>query len=679
MQNKLFTFLSAVFLFTCLNPTLTFAKSDLPLSIDEELRWIQVEATVFSAARREQKVSETSAAVFVLSQEDIRRSGVTSIPEALRLIPGFQVSRINSSNWAITSRGFNDRFTNKLLVLIDGRTIYTPLFAGIYWSFHNYMLEDIERIEAIRGPGSTLWGANAVNGVINIITKSAEDTQGGLISGGSGNEEKAFGALRYGGTIGDSTYFRGYVKYFDRDNYTWETGGNPEDDWQFLQGGFRIDGDINEKDSFTFQGDIYNGDQGEIQDVGLPFPPFSKRMKVRQDENKGGNVLARWKHVFSDTSDMALQVYYDRHDTTSSFEDDFNPVIDTYDIDFQHRFQLTDIQTLTWGLGYRLISDNIDNSSNLILSPDSRDVPIVSAFIQNEITIFPDRLSATLGVKFSYNYYSDFEIQPSARLLWTPHEHHSLWGAISRAVVTPSRARFDDDPFWGGPMPPGSVVPGLWALTRISGNKHFDSEELIAFEIGYRVQPMDKLSIDVTSFFNVYDQLQTIEIGTPFLEGSSTPPFLSIPATLDNKMRGDVWGVEVSVQWEAFEWWRLQAFYSYLDMNLRLDRDSTDVFSEGAEGNSPENQFILRSSIDLPKNVDWDVTARYVDELPNMDIDSYTEMDMRIGWKPLEQLELSIVGQNLLNSSHMEFQGTFFGIPNTEVERSVYVKVQFEF
>ena len=679
MQNKLFTFLSVVFLFTCLNPALAFAKSDLPLSIDDELLWIQAEATVFSAARREQKVSETSAAVFVLSQEDIRRSGATSIPEALRLVPGLQVSRINSSNWAITSRGFNDRYTNKLLVLIDGRTIYNALFAGVYWNFQNYMLEDIERIEVIRGPGSTLWGANAVNGVINVITKSAEDTQGGLISGGSGNEEKAFGALRYGGAIGDSTYLRGYVKYFDRDNYTWETGGNAEDDWQFLQGGFRIDGDINEKDSFTFQGDIYNGDQGEIQDVGLPFPPFSKRMKIQMSNNKGGNVLARWKHVFSDTSDMALQVYYNRLDTTTTFEDDVNPVIDTFDMDFQHRFQLTDIQTLTWGLGYRFISDNIESSSNLSFSPKSRNATKVSAFIQDEITLFPDKLSATLGVKFEHNYYSGFEIQPSARLLWTPHEHHSFWGSISRAVVTPSRSRFDTDPLYASPMPPGSVVPGLWALSKVNGNRHLDSEELIAFEIGYRVQPMDKLSIDVTSFFNVYDQLQTFEVGTPFLEGLTTTPFLSIPVMLDNKMRGDVWGVEVSVQWEAFEWWRLQAFYSYLDMNLRLDRDSTDMSSEGTAGNSPENQYTLRSSIDLPKNVDWDITARYVDDLPNMDIHSYTEMDMRIGWKPLEQLELSIAGQNLLHSSHMEFQGTVFGIPNTEVERSVYVKVQFEF
>lgn len=445
-------------------------------AIEEELQWLQAEAIVFSVSRREQKVSETAAAVYVISQEDIRRSGVTSIPEVLRLVPGIQVAKVNSNMWAISTRGFNLRFANKLLVLIDGRTVYNPMFSGVYWNSKDTLLEDVERIEVIRGPGAAMWGANAVNGIINIITKDAENTQGSLVTGGVGNEEKGFGAFRYGGKIRDDVSYRGYVKYFNRDEYIGSLGEDSNDNWEALQGGFRIDKDTANMNSFTLQGDIYNGDAGSLNDINIPFPPYSTRLNVSEDFS-GGNILGRWEKTFSDTSDMALQLYFDREEETFAFIKTFKNMTTTYDIDFQHRFKLNDRQDITWGLGYRYLLTNYKNSNNVVFDPTSRDLNLYSAFIHDEISLIQDRLKLILGSKFEHNSFTGVEMQPNGRLLWTPHERHSAWASVSRAVRTPSRADHDLSSFYLFSLPAGSLFPGAPpALTTVIGDKDFDSE-----------------------------------------------------------------------------------------------------------------------------------------------------------------------------------------------------------
>lgn len=459
---------------------------------------------------------------------------------------------------------------------MDGRTIYTPIFSGVFWNTRDAMLEDVERIEVIRGPGAAMWGANAVNGIINIITKSAEDTQGGLISAGGGDEERGFGSLRYGGKMSDRVYYRSYVKYFNRDEFIGSSGENPNDEWDALQGGFRMDGDITDMDSFTLQGDIYDGDGGDLEDVTVPFPPYLLRRNV-DTKFSGGNILGRWKHTFSDTSDMALQLYYDRTEEQFNFLDNFRLVVNTFDMDFQHRFQINNRQDLTWGFGFRYISDDINNASNVSFDPASRDTQLYSAFVQDEIALIKDRLKFILGSKIEHNDYTGFEIQPSGRILFTPHERHTVWTSISRAVRTPSRIDDDTSSFYMSPLPPGALFPGSpTALYSIIGDRDFDSEELIAYEIGYRFQPKDDLFIDIAVFYNDYDNLKTYEVGTPFLDISSASPFLVIPAIVDNKMNGETYGIELSAQWQALEWWRLHrppihtCKYNYTPEILRI-------------------------------------------------------------------------------------------------------------
>ena len=556
------------------------------------------------------------------------------------MVPGLQVARIDANKWAITSRGFNGRFANKLLVLIDGRSVYTPLFSGVFWDIQDAMLEDVERIEVIRGPGATLWGANAVNGVINIITKQAKETQGGLVTAGAGTEERGFGSVRYGSKLNDATCYRVYAKYFDRDSGVDASGDDGVDDWHVVRGGFRVDWEPANGNSLTLEGNIYEGNVSEKLTLASLTAPFARTLDVDL-EISGLNLLTQWQHVISDTSDMALQLYYDRTERNTVI---FDGIRDTFDIDFQHRFFLSERHYIIWGLGYRFTCDDIGNTFSMSFYPDSRDDNLFSAFVQDEIILVEDRLHLTLGSKFEYNDYTRYEIQPNARLMWTPHSQHSAWMAVSRAVRTPARnvdARINQevsDQY--GPQP---VVVSLF------GNNDFESEELVAYEIGYRVRAMDRLSLDIATFFNNYDNLLTYEQVEPYHETSPSPPHLVIPITGDNKMQGETYGIELVANWQALDWWCLKAVYTYLQMQLHLDGDSRDILSEGAEGDSPHHQFSLRSSIDLPGDLEFDLWIRYVDNLPNQDVGSYITFDTRLGWTPHKDIELSIVGQNLLD------------------------------
>ena len=656
---------------------------DIPVDLTELSLEELMDIEITSVSKKEERLFEAAAAVFAITGEEIRRSGVTSIPEALRMVPGMQVARIDANKWAVTSRGFNGRFANKLLVLIDGRSIYTPVFSGVYWDMHDVLMEDVERIEVIRGPGATLWGANAVNGIVNIITRSAKDTQGNLVILGAGSEERGFGGFRYGGKLGDDTYYRVHAKYFDRDSFAYESGEEGADGWDVLWGGWRMDWEVSGSDLLTLKGDIYDGDVGQAyRMIDSLEPPFERTLD-HDAHVAAGNVLGRWEHIFSGAQDLALQFYYDRAEREEAV---VVGIANTFDVDFQHRFGLCERQEVMWGLGYRLTSDEIDGAFAVSFDPEGRDYQLISAFVQDEIAYVEERLRLTLGSKFEYNDYTGFEIQPNARLLWKSHERHTAWGAISRAVRTPSRAD-DDMRAVIQAFPPGLVDPAApAAFVAIMGSRDFESEELLAFELGYRVRPTDPLFLDVAMFYDVYDKLRTFELGTPFLETSPAPEHLIVPAIMDNKMGGETFGVELTADWRVLDRWRLRVAYTYLQMQLYLDEDSEDTFSEDVEEASPRHQLSLRSSMDLAGSLELDMEARYVDDLPSFNVRSYFNIEIRLGWNPVEHLEVSVVGQNLLDNHHAEFAtpaglnlpagGVTFP---TEVERGVYGAIRWRF
>ena len=631
---------------------------------------------ITSVAKKQQKISDAAAAIFVITQEDIRRSGATSIPEALRMAPGVEVAHINANQWAITIRGFNSRFANKLLILIDGRSVYSPLFSGVFWDVQDTLLEDIDRIEVIRGPGATLWGANAVNGVINIITKHAKDTQGGLMSAGTGTEERGFGEVRYGGKLGNDTQYRVFAKYFNRDSAARTSGYNAHDEWDMLRGGFRFDSKLSSQDSITLQGDVYKGRPEQTLTVASAEAPFAQTFND-DIHNQGGNLLGRWIHTFSQSSEMALQMYYDRTDRKESINGEKR---NTFDTDLQHRFDLGERQEVVWGLGYRFTRDNIKNSFPVSFIPDQRTHYLFSGFAQDDIVLFKERLRLTLGSKFEYNDFTGFEIQPNVRLLWKPQPRHSLWGAVSRAVHTPSRA--DEDVRVNAsvipPFTPSNPGP-LPAYVTLFGNPNLKSEELVAYELGYRFQATKRLSFDIASFYNVYDHLRSAEPGMPSVQTSPPPPHILFPIVVYNQLKGKTYGVEVAGDWRPLEWWRIQASYTYLQIKLS-GSESLDSTAHVDEGRSPRHQFHLQSSMDLRRDLECDLNFRFVDKLPDFNVKSYASLGVRLAWKPCPNLELAIVGQNLLSNHHAEFKGEAImsSLP-TEIERGVYGKITWRF
>ena len=632
---------------------------------------------ITSVSKKQQKVSDAAAAIFVITQEDIRRSGVTSIPEALRMAPGVEVAHISANQWAITIRGFNSLFANKLLVLIDGRSVYSPLYSGVFWDVQDTLLEDIERIEVIRGPGATLWGANAVNGVINIITKQARDTQGGLISAGGGTEERGFGEIRYGGKIGEETYYRAYAKYFDRDHAVDTFGQAAHDGWDALRGGFRVDSQLSLQDSITAQGDIYRTESGLTSSFASLRPPFTQTLN-EEIHSVGGNILGRWRHTFSNSSDMVLQMYYD---WTDHQELAIGERRDTFDIDFQHKFPLVEWQEIVWGLGYRFIRDDIRNSFVVAFTPDHRTHHLFNAFVQDDLTLVKDRLRLTLGSKFEHNSYTGYEIQPNVRMLWTPGPRHSVWGAVSRAVRTPARA--DEDVRYNiSVIPPGTMInPSLLpVLIAAFGNHYVESEKLIAYELGYRVQATNWLTVDIATFYNDYNHLRFADTGIPRLETSPGPLHLLVPTTLSNTLKATTYGLEMEIDWRALDWWRLQASYTYLKVKVPSTAVMTSTFVEFGEGKNPRHQIGLRSWMDLRKDLEFNLNFRFVDKLPDLQVKSYVGLDAQLAWKPHKNLELSIVGQNLLDRSHTEYKSeSLLLTPQIEVERGVYGRITWRF
>ena len=544
---------------------------------------------------------------------------------------------------------------------MDGRSVYTPLFAGVYWDAIDTPLEDVDRIEVIRGPGGTLWGANAVNGVINIITKSAADTQGTLLSAGVGSETRRQGTARYGSQTPGGVAYRMYAKYRKVDNGY--SRSRSYDDNKLGKVGMRADWEMNSRNQLTLQGDYYDGKSGQQLTTAADPAPAT----VTYSDNtqlKGGNALFRWAHTFSNASDMSFQVYYDHVNRDG-------PVLqedrDTWDIDINHHIQWQSRHNILWGIGYRHVSDNTPSTPTFSLDPKARDVNLYTAFIQDEISFFDNRIALTLGSKFEHNAFSGTEYQPNVRIAWTPDNSQTLWGAVSRAVRTPSRGESDVRLRVALPNP-APPVPAF-----VLGDDDFDSEKLTAYEVGYRFQAKNRWSSDLTAFINKYDDLRTFEPEV------FPPPELGFPFA--NRLKGTTWGVEWAGLFEVNADWGLHASYTYFHSSLDLRNGSIDTISESAEDSSPHHQFNLWSSYDITRTWELDTTLRYVSDIdsPQPGAGQYFELDTRLGWKPASNLELSVAGRNLLEHRHTEFQPDFIQTQPTRVERSVFGQVRWSY
>ncbi len=634
----------------------------------------------YSASKKLESLSGATAAVFVITQEDIRRTGVTSIPEALRMVPGLQIARADVHQWAISARGFNSVIADKLLVLIDGRTVYSPLFSGVFWDVQDTLLEDVERIEVIRGPGATLWGANAVNGVINIITRSAHDTHGGLATAGAGSLEKSFGALRYGGAINDRASYRAFLKTFDRDELPSLTQVRSAGDWGATRGGIRLDWDTEKAGSFALFGEAYDGSVEEPVRLVQLAPPYVQ-LELRDRDFTGGFVMGRWSKETSRGHDVSFQTYYDQVDLNSAIGEYTR---DTIDFEYQHELAFGKRADLIWGLGYRSNADDVVNTSTVNWDPPSRRFDLWSAFAQADVGFAEDRFKLTLGSKFEHNDFSGSEVQPSIRFRWTLDERKNVWAAVSRAVQTPVRA-FTDVRFsqFAGPLPQPIPLPSGQTidtfLVSLVPNEDLESEEMIAYEAGFRIQASRALYIDGAAFYNVYDRLKDLVPQQPVLEFSPQPPHLLNGLQTVNSSRGDTFGLEILADWEPREHFKLQMWYAYVDMQLHARPGFDPSVAEVKEGNTPHHQVSLRSTWDVGRHWELDGWLRYVDNLPSQHVPSYFELDLHLGWRLSDSIELSLVGRNLLNDEHAEFTDLVVSGEPSEVERSVHGKVTLSF
>ena len=636
--------------------------AELPL---EDL--LNVEVT--SVARQEQSVSESAAAVFVITQDDIRRSGASSIPELLRMVPGLDVAQISANTWAITARGFNAQFANKMLVLMDGRTLYTPLFSGVFWDTQDTVLGDIDRIEVIRGPGASVWGANAVNGVINITTKSARETQGGRLAAVVGTEDTGIGSLRYGGPMKHGGAYRVYVKSFDRDTFERETGGKAADDWSAFRTGFRMDVSVADGDTLTVQGDAYRGRTGNtITELSLS-PPYQAPADVHEDV-AGANVLGRWRHATSSTSGLSLQAYVDTYDRQSDL---FGERRVTFDADLQHHFAPGANQQLIWGIQARRTEDRTNDTFISSFTPDRRDDDFFSAFVEDLLNLRDSRWHLTLGSKFEYNDYIGFAVEPTVRLLARLGERSSAWAAVSRALRSPSRAERDTRanlqafPTLGPP-----------AMVSVFGNPDQRPEEARAYELGYRAQWSEAVSFDATAFYNEYDGLRTAQSEPSFPEASPPPAHLVFPLRFANRSDGHSYGAEVVCNWRVTDHWKVSGWYAWL--RVAVDQDaSSNATAASEDADVPRHVAYLRSSHELPRSLYLETTFQFVDRLRKQDVPSYLRADLRLGWHPSARIEASVGIRNALDRVHSEARPQSSIYEPTLIERSYDARLSWKF
>ncbi len=582
---------------------------------------------VTSVSRRPETLADVASAIQVVTSDDIRRVGATRLPDALRLISNLQVAQIDARQWAIAARGFNNTTTNKLLVQLDGRTLYTPLFAGVFWDVQDTLMDDADRIEVISGPGATQWGSNAVNGVINITTKHARDTQGSLIKGVVGTVHRVAGA-RQGTRIGPGAFVRVYGKYSDSNDSLAPTGLPGNDAWRLTQGGFRADWDRASRDRFTLQGDGYAGriDTATANDI----------------EVDGANLLARWSRTFAPQDDLSVQAYYDF--THRVIPNSIAEHLRIFDLDL-HRSQPFGDHQLSWGGGFRAMDDRVRNAPGIAFYPADVKRNWYNAFVQDEVSLLANRLRLTAGIKVEHNPYTGAEVQPTVRAAWRGSAGQRWWGAISRAMRTPSR--IDRELFLPADPP-----------YTITGGPGFVSETLIASELGYRVEPRPGMALSLATFYHDYDDLRSLE---PSLVAGG-------PSTIANGITGRSYGVEASLDYRPREGWRFRLGYLEQRVSSRTKPGSRDFTSIRSQVLDPGRQGVLNIQVDLSKRTSLDISLRYVGEIENQSVPAYTEADVRLSWRPKPEWELALIGRNLLDASHPEF-GT--AATRREVERNL--------
>ncbi len=634
----------------------------------EELMNIQVT----SVSRKEQTLARTAAAVFVINQEDIRRSGATSIPDLLRMAPGVDVAQIDSNQWAVSIRGFNGLYANKVLVLIDGRTLYVDSFSGVFWDQVDAPLEDIDRIEIIRGPGGTVWGANAVNGVINIITKSSSDTKGALVSAGGGSRGAAAALVQYGGDAGSVGAYRVYGRYFNIDNSAFPGGAGAADGWHSSQAGFRSDLSPTSRDTVSFQGNFIATAGGATSSV-VNTAPLAFAALNNPLLSTSGDVLGRWVHTLTNGSETSLQIY----DTDMGRQESRVKISNnTVDVEFQQHLTAGSRHDIVWGLDYRHSNDSLRPAASnaLQVTPPVKRDNLTTAFLQDEIRISKS-IFLTVGSKFEHNGYTGFEFEPSAQLVWTASDRHSLWASAARAIRQPDHV--DEGVLFNQTIAP--LPGGGSALVAINGNPDILAEHLRDYEAGYRGQVARRLSLDVTAFLSFYSRLQSTEPLTPFVAFGTGNPYLVLPLQFGNLGRATDLGVEFFANWSVTSSWKISPGYSFLNMKTGIDPGSQDTSNALIPGNSPRHQPEIRSLLNLRKNVEFDTSLKFVSRLTSQNVPGYARLDTRLGWRPGEAIEFSVVGQNLATPRHIEFVDNSGFFVATEVERTVFGKITWRF
>lgn len=645
-----------------LNPCYADADIDIYSMDLEQLMNVEI----ISVSKKSQSLLKTAAAVHVISQDDIRRSGATSLPEVLRGVPGLQVAQVDANKWAVSIRGFNDRFANKLLVMVDGRSVYTPLFSGVFWNMQDMMLEDIDRIEVVRGPGGTMWGANAVNGVINILTKKAGETQGAMVSFTGGSQERNINA-RYGGKINDQTSFRLFAKGKHVDNFNGTSQYQANDQWRNFTTGFRIDGDLDARNQWMLQGGYAVGTADQ-----LAITEFYSRNAINNRiDNQTGNILLRWDNQQSEDNKWRLQAYYDhvkRHSLGVTNE------VNTLDLDIQNQLKFLENHAVVWGIGYRGVFDKLDTNYIFSFNPKQRQANTFSAFLQDDIQL-TETVRFTLGSKIEHNSFSGFEFQPNTRLLWEINDRHSIWSAASRAVRIPSRSESDlrvnletipsRNPF----VPP--------TLISAFGNKNLKSEKVYAFELGYRSLLTNTFTLDTALFYNYYDDLVNFDLNIIGIEQLPVPAHILVANAFVNKMTASTYGAEAVTKWQIASFWQLTASYSWfkLDAQSKSNFSTDDTFFKN--NSDPRHQFSVRSNIQLPYNLEFNSLFYYTDRLQAHNVTDQARLDLRLAWSPTPDLELSVVAQNITNKQHHEF--TARDVLNTEIPRSAYGRIILKF
>ena len=647
------------------NPSETRTVRDLIHSDLEDLMAMQVT----SVSKKEQTLSQAGAAVYVITQADIRSSGATNIPDLLRMVPGVVVARIDANSWAISIRGFNDRYANKVLVLVDGRSVYSSSFSGVFWDAQDMPLEDIERIEIIRGPGGTVWGANAVNGVINVITKSAKNTKGALITTGAGSETRADGLARYGGSIGSKGAYRIFGRYSKSGSTLLPDRQSAGDAGQTFHSGFRTDWDLSSRDSVTVQGDAEELRDGETYS-GVFSSDLPRQGTINaRTELRAGNVLGRWSHTLANGSETTFQIYDDySHRIMEGLLDGQN----TVDLDFQDHLTAGTRHDIVWGLGSRVTTGHFRPGYSTDFTPRDRVDTLFSAFIQDEFQL-TGSLALTVGSKFEHNNYTGFEYQPSAQLVWSPARQHTLWLSASRAIRQPNVLD-------AGLAVDAAIfpVPGVpFALLRVLGSPDSETETLHDFEAGYRAQANQRLSLDLATFLSFYDDLRSAEPKAPYFTTNPGPPHLVFPLVLSNLAQAHNYGAEVFLNWSVSKRWRISPGYSLIHMIVNKESGSGDTEVADTPGFTPKHQFQMRSSLNLPHHLEWDGGIYYVSRLDAPRIPSYMRVDTRLGWHWSESVDFSLVGQNLLGP-HEEFADSH-GLNHTRVERSIFGKITWRF